>query len=323
MRDRDRHAESGGFTAEETWDQRTLQDVTRDLRIHPGLEHPAPPELDLPRPKEGSEFGFESPLGSDTTPAEAVPPPEVTLPGVELSRGAAELQLRMGHAFGRPELLVQALTDRGVPAAARAMPLDNALLSFVGGRVLSLALSELLCQFGTPVGTAALHAVLVEATETRALAAMAHELGVHAALQVAADSDVATPDATAMATALTAVIGAIHADKGYLTARTVVLRLWGPRLDEAMARLRSGASLAPTSTQKLSKTLLSVLAARAGTEPVYFNAAERVLDGRSTHTVQARVTIKGKLMTAVGKGDSALLAENDAARQLVAMMKRS
>ena len=62
--------------------------------------------------------------------------------GVDLEALAA----RIGHAFARPELALEALTHRGAldrrPDLKQAYPYGNERLEFLGDRVLSLAMSQ-------------------------------------------------------------------------------------------------------------------------------------------------------------------------------------
>ena len=58
----------------------------------------------------------------------------------------AALTGRIGHAFARPELAIEALTHRGAldrrPDLKAAFPFGNERLEFLGDRVLSLAMSQ-------------------------------------------------------------------------------------------------------------------------------------------------------------------------------------
>jgi ribonuclease-3 len=150
------------------------------------------------------------------------------------ARFAADL----GHAFGRGELLTQALTHpsvahgrgpRGVTAYER--------LEFLGDRVLGLAVADMVFAAFPDESEGALarrHAALV-CRET--LARVAHSIGLGAALILSKGEEDAggRNNPALLADACEAVIGALYADAGFDVAAGFVRRLWRPLMDETAA----------------------------------------------------------------------------------------
>ena len=64
---------------------------------------------------------------------------------MKLGRAVAAAEARIGHAFARPELLVEALTH---PSMATGT--DNQRLEFLGDRVLGLVIAEALLRRTRP-----------------------------------------------------------------------------------------------------------------------------------------------------------------------------
>src|SRR6185436_16268784 len=96
--------------------------------------------------------------------------------------------LRVGHDFARPELLAEALTHRSAldrqPELKAAFPHGNERLEFLGDRVLSLAMAELLLHrfpHEYEGDLARRHAALVRAIT---LAEIADEIGVAGELRL-------------------------------------------------------------------------------------------------------------------------------------------
>jgi ribonuclease III len=174
-------------------------------------------------------------------------PLEPLLHGNQLSStdvDPAALSKGLGHAFVRSELVAEALTHRSAldrrPELKAAFPHGNERLEFLGDRVLSLAMAELLLKRfpGEREGELARrHASLVRA-ETLVEIATAIGLGSHLRL---GDSELAQGDKVKpniLADALEALLGAVLLDAGFAAAATCVQRLWGERVSEQVVAPR-------------------------------------------------------------------------------------
>lgn len=151
--------------------------------------------------------------------------------------------LGLGHAFARPDLLAEALTHRSAldrqPDLKAAFPQGNERLEFLGDRVLSLAMADLLLHrfpHEREGDLARRHANLVRAVT---LAEIAGEIGLAAELKLGdSEQHSGTVRPTILADALEAVLGAVFLDAGFAAAAACIERLWGERLSATLAAPR-------------------------------------------------------------------------------------
>jgi ribonuclease-3 len=146
----------------------------------------------------------------------------------------AALAKGIGHAFVRPELAAAALTHRSAldrqPALKAAFPNGNERLEFLGDRVLSLAVADLLLKRFPQEREGELarrHASLVQA-ET--LVEIAEETGLGAHLVLGASEQRKPVRPAILADGFEALLGAIFLDAGFDVASTVIERLFNERL---------------------------------------------------------------------------------------------
>lgn len=145
----------------------------------------------------------------------------------------AALAGMIGHVFKRAELAAEALTHRGALDRRSdlkvAFPHGNERLEFLGDRVLSLAMADLLLRRFPHEHEGELarrHAALVRA-ET--LVDIATAIGLGALIRLG-DSERAQGQSvrpTILADAFEALLGAVFLDAGFATAAACVERLWG------------------------------------------------------------------------------------------------
>lgn len=150
--------------------------------------------------------------------------------------------LKLGHDFARPELLAEALTHRSAldrqPDLKAAFPHGNERLEFLGDRVLSLAMADLLLRrfpHEREGDLARRHANLVRAAT---LAEIAGEIGLGPDLRLGDSETQGDVRPTILADALEAVLGAVFLDAGFDTAAGFIERLWGVRLSATLAAPR-------------------------------------------------------------------------------------
>lgn len=151
--------------------------------------------------------------------------------------------LRIGHSFARPELLAEALTHRSAldrqPDLKATFPHGNERLEFLGDRVLSLAMAELLLRrfpHEREGDLARRYAALVSAAT---LAEIAGEIGLGVHIRLGDSEAQATAiRPTILADTLEAVLGAVFLDAGFAAAAAWVERLWGERLSDTLAAPR-------------------------------------------------------------------------------------
>jgi ribonuclease-3 len=153
---------------------------------------------------------------------------------------AAALAAGLGHAFADTALAAEALTHRSAldrrPELKAALPHGNERLEFLGDRVLSLAVADLLLRRFPNEREGELarrHASLVSAAT---LAEIAEAIGLGPLIRLS-DSERAQSGAggtavkpTILADTFEALLGAMFLDAGFAVAAQCVERLWGERL---------------------------------------------------------------------------------------------
>ena len=149
----------------------------------------------------------------------------------------AALSEGLGHVFARTEFAAEALTHRSAldrrPELKAAFPQANERLEFLGDRILSLAMADLLLKrfpHEREGGLARRHAALVRA-ETLVEIAAAIGLGAYLRLGDSERAHGGSIQPNILADAMEALLGAIYLDAGFERAAACVERLWGDRLD--------------------------------------------------------------------------------------------
>ncbi|MFQ6553529.1 ribonuclease III [Aestuariibius insulae] len=227
---------------------------------------------------------------------------------MKLSSDLQEFSDRIGHRFGKPELLVRALTHASMSSANRD---DNERLEFLGDRVLGLAMAEALLADDpkAPEGLLAPRFNAMVRKET--CAEVAREIDLGAVLKMGR-SEMKTGGRrkeALLADAMEAVIAAVYLDAGFDVARDLVQRLWGARVRAVEDDARD------------SKTSLQEWAQARGDAP-----PEYVEVGRSGPDHAPVFTIEGRLQsgeTESAEAGSKRQAEQAAAKALLARVKGS
>lgn len=155
------------------------------------------------------------------------------------------LEARLGHRFTEPALLRQALTHRSHSAD------HNERLEFLGDAVLDCVLSALLMARLPEASEGDLHRVRADLVCQTSLHAQALALGLPAELHLGTGLERAggREQASLLADAVEAVIGAIHLDGGFAAAAATVERLFAVQLQSPT--LGSTAKDAKTALQEL------------------------------------------------------------------------
>lgn len=145
----------------------------------------------------------------------------------------------LGHEFSRPELLREALTHRSA-AHSRSRPKgagSNERLEFVGDRVLGLLIAEWLAERFPEDQEGGLGRRLGHLVSQPVLAEIARQIGLGAALEVAPGEARAgvKRQATVLADALEAALGAMFLDAGLDPARNFIRRAFAQAMDTQSA----------------------------------------------------------------------------------------
>lgn len=149
---------------------------------------------------------------------------------MKLSGPLRDFQTRLGHTFAKPEFLIRAVTHSSMSSPHRD---DNQRLEFLGDRILGLVMAEALlnADLNAPEGLLAPRFNALVRKET--CADVAREIDLGAVLKLGR-SEMLTGGRrkeALLADAMEAVIAAVYADAGFDVARTLVVALWGSRID--------------------------------------------------------------------------------------------
>jgi ribonuclease-3 len=193
---------------------------------------------------------------------------------------AAEIRAfedRIGHRFGRPELLLRALTHTSIASATRP---SNQRLEFLGDRVLNLVIAEALFMQDGQASEGQLAPRYNALIRKETCAEVAREIDLGAVLRLGRGEHATggRRKVAVLGDAMEAVIAAIYLDAGIDAARALVLRLWGARIEAAENQRRDA------------KTVLQEWAqARGMAPPTYVELARSGPDHALVFTIAARL----------------------------------
>ena len=218
------------------------------------------------------------------------------------------LQQRLGYSFVQPRLLTRALTHRSFGAD------HNERLEFLGDAVLSTVISAMLFQRFAGSDEGDLSRVRAHLVREDSLHRVAVAMGLPEDLRMS-DGELKSGGAlrpSTLADALEAVIGATFLDGGYDSARALVQRLFGELIDAGDIERWS----------KDAKTELQEwLQARRLAVPGY-----RIVGTRGqahAQTFEVEVSVPALSVAERGEGRSRRMAEQEAARRLLEVLKAS
>ena len=218
------------------------------------------------------------------------------------------LQRRIGYRFERPELLTRALTHRSFGAD------HNERLEFLGDAVLSLAISSLLFERFGGSDEGDLTRVRAHLVREDSLHRVAIALGLPPVLRLSEGEarGGGAQRASILADALEALIGAVFLEGGYEPAQAMVAALFGDVI--AASEVEAWAKDAKTELQEW-------LQARRLPVPAYRIVATRGQAHAQTFEVECAVPTLG--LAQQGEGRSRRLAEQEAARRMIDLLKAS
>jgi ribonuclease-3 len=224
---------------------------------------------------------------------------------VKLSAELKAFEGRIGHSFARPELLVRALTHSSVSSPTRQ---DNQRLEFLGDRVLGLVMAEALLARDKSASEGKLAPQFNTLVRKEACADVARQIDLGAVLRLGRSEMMSggRRKQALLGDAMEAVIAAVYLDAGFETAKDLVLRLWGQRVDTVKADARD----AKTSLQEWAQ-------ARGQQPPKYLEKHRSGPDHAPVFTVS--VTLQSG-QQAEATANSKRQAEQAAAKELLALL---
>jgi len=218
------------------------------------------------------------------------------------------LQQRLGYRFLQPGLLTCALTHRSAGAD------HNERLEFLGDAVLQTAVSALLYERFAGSDEGDLTRVRAHLVREDSLHRLALALGLPEVIRLS-DGEARGGGAqrpSILADALEALIGAAFLDGGFAPAQAMVQRLFGETI--ATTEVDSWSKDAKTELQEW-------LQARKLPVPAYRILATRGQAHAQTFDLECAVPALG--LTEHGEGKSRRIAEQEAARRMLAALKAS
>lgn len=220
------------------------------------------------------------------------------------------LAARLGHRFGRWELLREALTHPSTAPELRGGARHGyERLEFLGDRVLGLVVAELLVERfpGEPEGALAKRHTALVRKEALAEAAEAIDLGRHLILSSGEEGSGGRLNQAILADACEAVIAALYLDGGLEPARRFIHQVFGPAVDT------------PGPPEDPKTALQEWAQGRGRPLPVYTTLSRSGPDHDPEFEVE--VSVVGET-PATGRGSSKRAAAKAAAAALLARLNR-
>ncbi len=196
---------------------------------------------------------------------------------MKLSTDLKAFEGRIGHRFAEPELLLRAVTHSSMSSPTRE---DNQRLEFLGDRVLGLVMSEALLARDKSATEGQLAPRFNALVRKEACADVAKDIDLGAVLKLGRSEMMSggRRKQALLGDAMEAVIAAVYLDAGFEAARTMVLRLWGSRIEDVKADARD----AKTSLQEWAQ-------ARGQKPPKYVETARSGPDHAPVFTIRVEL----------------------------------
>lgn len=233
--------------------------------------------------------------------------------------GLEELEARLGHSFANRKLLRQALTHRSLTREGTGAPgEDNERLEFLGDAVVGLAVAESLYLRYPELSEGDLTRLRGALVSRRNLGQVARqlELGKYLLLGRSEENSGGRGKPALLANAIEAVLGALFLDAGVDVVRRLVDRVViEPLAATLRSQLLSGGGIGDYKSG-----LQELLQARKRGQPEYSTTAESGPDHCKQFFVEVR---SAGLLLATGTGRNRKLAEQDAARQALDVLRES
>lgn len=225
---------------------------------------------------------------------------------MKLSLDLVAFQKRIGHVFDRPELLVRAVTHSSMSSPTRE---DNQRLEFLGDRVLGLVMAEALLANDKGASEGQLAPRYNALVRKEACADVAREIDLGSVLKLGRSEQLSggRRKQALLGDAMEAVIAAVYLDGGFQVAQSLVLRLWGKRVDAVEDDARD----AKTSLQEWAQ-------ARRLPPPTYVETGRSGPDHAPMFTIEARLQSGENASATAG---SKRLAEQAAAKALMDLVQ--
>ncbi|MCF6445961.1 ribonuclease III [Nereida sp. MMG025] len=187
-------------------------------------------------------------------------------------------QTRLGHTFGRPELLVRAVTHSSMSTPNRD---DNQRLEFLGDRVLGLVMAEALLEADKGAAEGKLAPRFNALVRKETCADVARQIGLGDVLKLGRSEMISggRRKEALLGDAMEAVIAAVYRDAGFDAAKHVILSLWGERIKTVEADARDPKT-----------TLQEAVQAKGSPPPQYVEVSRDGPDHAPVFTIEVRLS---------------------------------
>lgn len=155
------------------------------------------------------------------------------------SRNTAELEAAFGYQFRNPSYLEEAVTHKSYQHEhAERLHHYNERLEFLGDSVLGLTIAETLFSLESSFTEADMSKLKAHLVNKTMLYEMGRDLQIGRFLRLGKgeESTQGRQKQSILANAVEALIGAVFLDSDYPTTKEVILRLYGSRISDAIAR---------------------------------------------------------------------------------------
>ncbi|MBO6866296.1 MAG: ribonuclease III [Thalassococcus sp.] len=218
------------------------------------------------------------------------------------------LEGRIGYEFKQVQLLQRALIHSSMSGPNRE---DNQRLEFLGDRVLGLVMAEALLDKDNKATEGQLAPRFNALVRKETCADVAREFEFGEALKLGRSERLSggRRKMALLGDAMEAVIAAVYMDGGFSEAKSLVLRLWGKRIDAVEEDARDP----KTSLQEWAQ-------ARRMPPPAYVEVSRSGPDHQPVFTIEARLENGETCQATAG---SKRLAEQAAAKALLERLEKS
>ncbi len=150
---------------------------------------------------------------------------------MKISADLQAFSAKIGYSFRRPELLLRAVTHSSVSSPLRQ---DNQRLEFLGDRVLGLVMAEALLAKDKGASEGQLAPRFNALVRKETCADVARQIGLGDVLKLGRSEMLSggRRKQALLGDAMEALIAAVYLDGGIEPARTLILTLWGKRIDK-------------------------------------------------------------------------------------------
>ncbi len=207
---------------------------------------------------------------------------------MKLSADLISFQARLGYEFDHPKLLIEAVTHSSMSSQTRS---DNQRLEFLGDRVLGLVIAQALFEKDMDAKEGLLAPRFNTLVRKETCAEVAQKIDLGSVLKLGRSEMVSggRRKQAILGDAMEAIIAAVYIDGGLSKAETIILALWGQRIEA----VKSDARDAKTALQEWAQ-------ARGLNPPIYETMSRKGPDHAPVFEIEVRLETGEKQQAIAG-----------------------